>query len=360
MRWNAARHEWTFPSGASLSFGYLDSKADRFRYQGSEFQYIGFDELTQFPEEDYRYLFSRLRRRAGCPVPLRMRAASNPGGLGHAWVKARFLRDEARGGDRVFLPARLEDNPHLDRREYDRALAQLDPITRAQLRDGNWDACPGGVFRRDWFRSFHQEPDYYVLHLPPGEKRVEKQAALVFSIADTASTTKTYSDYTAIGTFALIRPPALPEPNLLVLDMVRAKLEEPDVLRALEGVNARWQPAYLGVEAALSGYGVIQHGRRLGLNIRELSPHAANRERRYERDKYVRATEAVVRLEAGQVWLPVSAPWRADFEAELLQFTADGRHAHDDQVDVLAYAAREMALDGTGADERPVAVGGWR
>ena len=58
--------------------------------------------------------------------------------------------------------------------------------------------------------------------------------------------------------------------------------------------------------------------------------------------------------------LAVSAPWLADFEAELLQFTADGRHAHDDQVDVLAYAAREMALDSAGADERPVAVGGLR
>ncbi len=67
-----------------------------------------------------------------------------------------------------------------------------------------------------------------------------------------------------------------------------------------------------------------------------------------------------MRLEAGQVWLPVSAPWREDFEAELLQFTADGRHAHDDQVDVLAYAAREMALDGAGADERPFAFGGFR
>ena len=82
-RWNAHDHVWTFPSGASLTFGYLETERDKYRYQSSELQYIGFDELTQFGESQYLYLFSRLRRLAGCKVPLRMRSASNPGGLGH-------------------------------------------------------------------------------------------------------------------------------------------------------------------------------------------------------------------------------------------------------------------------------------
>ena len=78
-QWNEAKHRWTFPSGAILEFGYLQRSTDRFRYQGAEFDFIGFDELTHFDESDYLYLFSRLRRREGSPIPPRMRAGSNPG-----------------------------------------------------------------------------------------------------------------------------------------------------------------------------------------------------------------------------------------------------------------------------------------
>lgn len=113
--WNAAEKTWTFPSGATLTFGYLDRVNDKYRYQSSEFQFIGFDELTQFTEEEYTYLFSRLRRRADLPVPLRMRAASNPGGIGHDWVRRRFLLEPGTSSRR-FLPASLHDNPICSRR----------------------------------------------------------------------------------------------------------------------------------------------------------------------------------------------------------------------------------------------------
>ena len=94
-RWNAHDHRWTFPSGATLTFGYLETERDKYRYQSSELQYIGFDELTQFPESQYTYLFSRLRRLGDSEVPLRMRSASNPGGEGHEWVRARFVDAQA-------------------------------------------------------------------------------------------------------------------------------------------------------------------------------------------------------------------------------------------------------------------------
>ncbi len=141
-RWNDRDKRWTFPSGATLVFGYLDGPRDHFRYQSSEFQFIGFDEVTQFEERQYRYLFSRLRRTAEVSVPLRMRSATNPGGIGHEWVKRRFL-DEPQ--DRVFVPAKLDDNPHLDAEQYEVALAQLDPITRKQLRDGLWIQDTSGL-----------------------------------------------------------------------------------------------------------------------------------------------------------------------------------------------------------------------
>ena len=105
VRWSSDEHTWRFPSGARLVFGYLDRDADKYRYQGAEFQFIGFDELTQFPEESYRYLFSRLRGpsdpgRALSEVPLRMRATTNPGGEGHDWVRARLDLTDAVWADR--------------------------------------------------------------------------------------------------------------------------------------------------------------------------------------------------------------------------------------------------------------------
>jgi len=98
-KWNGAEHVWRFPSGASLSFGYLDTEADKYRYQSAEYQFIGFDELTQFSESQYTYMFSRLRRLKGSNVPLRMRGASNPGGYGHEWVKQRFITRRGRAAE---------------------------------------------------------------------------------------------------------------------------------------------------------------------------------------------------------------------------------------------------------------------
>lgn len=146
--WNDRDKRFTFPSGATLTFGFLDSEADRYRYQSAEFQFIGFDELTQFPELWYRYMFSRLRRAQGVDVPLRMRAATNPGGIGHEWVRRRFMPDRpgvSLPKGRRFVPARLTDNPSLDRKEYTRALAQLDQATRRQLEEGLWERSPDGL-----------------------------------------------------------------------------------------------------------------------------------------------------------------------------------------------------------------------
>ena len=135
--WNGTEKTWTFPSGARLTFGYLDTDKDKYRYQSSEFQYLAFDELTQFPETAYRYLLSRLRRGAQSSIPLAVRCASNPGGIGHKWVHERFV-DSRSAGNRVFTPAKLEDNPHIDATEYRKSLAQLDETTRKQLEDGLW------------------------------------------------------------------------------------------------------------------------------------------------------------------------------------------------------------------------------
>jgi len=133
--WNHDKKRWTFPSGAIITFGYCESDNDRFRYASAEFQEIAFDELTQFSEVQYTYLSSRLRSLVDFPFTPRMRAASNPGGVGHKWVHDRFL-----GEDSVFpfVPARIADNPFINQAEYAKKLSRLDSITRAQLLNGEW------------------------------------------------------------------------------------------------------------------------------------------------------------------------------------------------------------------------------
>ncbi len=137
-KWNGEIMTWTFPSGAKIQFGYMSGPDDHHRYQGPEYQFVGFDELTHFREEQYTYMFSRMRRLKTSSIPLRVRSASNPGGIGHDWVKARFITSH--GEERRFIPATIADNPYLDQVSYIASLMNLLPLERERLLEGNWDA----------------------------------------------------------------------------------------------------------------------------------------------------------------------------------------------------------------------------
>lgn len=160
-RWNENEKAWRFPSGAIIKFGHLDNIRDIDNYYGAEYQFIAFDEATQFPYALYNPLFARLRRRKGLHVPLRYRAASNPGNVGHEWVKQRFLIEGEDNG-RVFVPASISDNPSLDANEYRRSLSELDPVTRARLLEGDWSVSGTGAnFNRNWFEIYDETPVEY-------------------------------------------------------------------------------------------------------------------------------------------------------------------------------------------------------
>lgn len=161
-KWSEIDKTWTFPSGATITFGYLQTANDVYRYQGAEFQFIGIDELTQIAEAEYRYLLSRLRRPMEGPlsqVPLRMRGATNPGGRSHKEVKRRFIDKvpdpddpedtQAKADKRIFIPSKLDDNPHVDREAYKEALQGLDPQTRKQLLEGDWSVREPGAWVYD-------------------------------------------------------------------------------------------------------------------------------------------------------------------------------------------------------------------
>lgn len=170
-RYNKTDHVWTFANGSVIELAYLQADEDVRNYQGAEYQLISFDELTQFTEYQYRYMLSRLRM-AG-PVRARMEqlgyrprmlAAANPGGVGHGWVKARFIdpappeqpfqvTEHGTTTVRCFIPAKVDDNPHIDP-SYLARLDQLDADTRRALRGGDWDAYAGQRFTA-WRRDVH-------------------------------------------------------------------------------------------------------------------------------------------------------------------------------------------------------------
>lgn len=152
--WNGAKRSWTFPSGATIRFGYLATPADIKIYKGPSYSFCGFDELTSFPEGLYRAMFRVLRQAKGRldDIPLRMRSASNPGDIGHHWVKARFIEKKTRVKGAIFVPATIHDNPHLDYEQYLLSLAHLSPIDRERLIKGDWDVTEeGGKFDRSKF-----------------------------------------------------------------------------------------------------------------------------------------------------------------------------------------------------------------
>jgi len=168
---------WEFPSGAKIFFGSMQHAADRIQYQGRQFDYIAFDELTHFTFAEYAYMFSR-NRPGGPGTRVYMRAATNPGGVGHGWVKERFVtagepgkpieeRNTILGPDgapitltrtRIFIPSTVFDNQELMRRDpqYLSNLAMLPEEEKKALLYGSWDAFSGQVFR-----EFRDDPAHY-------------------------------------------------------------------------------------------------------------------------------------------------------------------------------------------------------
>lgn len=202
---NEVKKTWFFPSGATIRFNHCQLESDAKIYDGFEFQHIGFDELTHFTETQYRTIRARIRG-PHADLPRITRSTTNPGGPGHEWVLQRWgpwlnpkyelpgraprfnqfgdRLPPADGGEvlyyvtgergedvwvdkgatdiegnqaksRTFIPARLEDNPQLLANDpgYAASLRDLDPVRRAQLRDGNWLVKPsrGLFFKREYF-----------------------------------------------------------------------------------------------------------------------------------------------------------------------------------------------------------------
>lgn len=159
--YNFAKHCGSFVNGSLLDFGYCDSESDVYRYQSAEYDVIRFDELTHFTEQMYVYLLSRLR--GANPFPKFMKSSTNPGGIGHYWVKRRFIDlgepnevHSLTNGTRIFIPAGIHDNGFLMKADpqYEERLKNLSEKDRKALLYGDWDIFDGQFFT-EWDREKH-------------------------------------------------------------------------------------------------------------------------------------------------------------------------------------------------------------
>ncbi|MGB7470893.1 MAG: phage terminase large subunit, partial [Candidatus Acidiferrum sp.] len=155
-KFNESKHIVTWRNGSTTRFGYCRSENDVYQYQGAEFLFIGLDELTHFTFKQWQFLTSRNR----CPVPgsvCKMAGATNPGNIGHAWVKALWIDHKPPAGfdqpdlyeprDYDFIRARLEDNPiYANDADYRHRLAVLPEHLRRAFLDGDWNVFAGQYF----------------------------------------------------------------------------------------------------------------------------------------------------------------------------------------------------------------------
>lgn len=165
-RYNSLKHSWIIQTSGPesvLDFGYARTLEEAIeRYRSSEFNFLGFDELTHFEKSIFAELISRTRTSiegATC----RIVAASNPGNVGHQWVKEYFgigtvapetifkpepSEDDPAPLSRCFIPAKITDNPHLMKADpgYIRRLSLLPQAQRKMLRDGDWSVPEGRFF----------------------------------------------------------------------------------------------------------------------------------------------------------------------------------------------------------------------
>ncbi len=347
-RWNERDKRWTFPSGATVTFGYLDSDNAVYQYQGAEFQYIGIDELTQHTEFRQSYLFSRLRRPKDGPlsrVPLRMRGFTNPGGRGHQFVYDKYVNPRTRDLHPTarFVPASLADNPSLDAEEYRKSLAHLDPLTRAQLLAGDWDAVAGGRIHVAWYNHYRREshsPDFLTLRRDGQEvERCRWADCVCFQTCDPAASTSNAADYFVLSTWRVT-----PRANVLWWGCERGKWELPEQVELCERSYRRHRPKFVAIEEVMNQRGLAQLLRRSKnpvMNVRGVSPLG--------RDKLSRAAGFINLVYDGRVYLPEDNPAFPldDVVGETTRFTGDEKQdANDDIVDCCPEGTMIRTQDG--------------
>ncbi len=164
FRYNQTQKIFALPQGAELHLGFAEYVKHAEKYQGIEYLTIAYDEGTQFEEIIYDRIGGSARVAVGAGARVKKLITCNPGGIGHGWVKRRFVKPETRDRFTLFIQSRLRDNVVLAERDPtygDRLTRGLPEWMKRQWLDGDWDAAEGAYFALPESAVRTVEPPYW-------------------------------------------------------------------------------------------------------------------------------------------------------------------------------------------------------
>ena len=304
-----------FPNGGFIAVKSADNPQ---RLRGEGLDFLVMDEAAFVKEETWtEVLRPTLTERKGSALFI-----STPRGMNN-WFY-RLWQDAEEREDWARFKFSTVDNPAIDPEELESAKREIGSLTFAQEYEAEFVNEGTQLFKQEWFRYYQ-----------PAVRGAKIDGVLYefdnmpkYATVDLATSTKQTADYTVFTAFAHDTS----ENKLFIIDMLRKRMEAPDIIPAMKKFYKKNNLDWIGVEKAGFQLSIVQFARREGLNVREL---------RADKDKRSRAMPLSAKLESGQVFLPDDpmVDWVHEAERELLTFPLG---AHDDIVDTLAYGVLNL------------------
>ena len=216
------------------------------------------------------------------------------------------------------------DNPAIDPEEVEAARTEVGSIVFAQEYLAEFVDAGQGMLKPEWLKYFSIIPDTngrLKCHVDGSEYYLD--ALDKYGVVDLATTKNKDSDYTVITSFA-----RTPDNRLLVIDMLRSKMEGPDIIPAIKRAIDKNKLQYVGIERQGFQTTIIQMAQRSGIRVKNLKT---------DKDKVTRALPLAARMESGDVYLQRDTHWLPEVEREIMTFPAG---AHDDIIDTLSYGVQ--------------------
>ena len=313
------------PNGGMVSVRSADNP-DRLRGAGLDF--IVLDECAFIKEQTWtEVLRPTLSDRMGSALFI-----STP--KGYNWFQRLFEDAQNRDGWATWtLPT--SSNPLVPLSELEIAKEEVGSFLYSQEYEAQFVEATGGLIKPEYFKFYDDEIvreldatgnfiDRRVLKYD--KRRTYEDDTYKITTVDLAVSTKDTADYTVICTATITK-----DPDIFVEDVIRDRIEAPNLIPILQSVYNKYQPSFIGIEKTGYQLAMVQLARREGLPVKEL---------RADKDKVARAYPLSAKMEAGKIYFPRQKVWYANLERELLQFPAS---EHDDQVDALAYIVTQVA-----------------
>jgi predicted phage terminase large subunit-like protein len=304
-----------FPNGGFISVKSADNPQ---RLRGEGLDFLVMDEAAFVKEETWtEVLRPTLTERKGSALFI-----STPRGMNN-WFY-RLWQDADEREDWSKFKFSTVDNPEIDPEELESAKREIGSLTFAQEYEAEFVNEGTQLFKQEWFRYY--QPAVRGAKLDGILYEFDNMSR--FATVDLATSTKQTADYTVFTAFAHDTS----ENKLFVTDMLRKRMEAPDIIPSMKKFYKKNNLDWIGIEKAGFQLSIIQFARREGIQVREL---------RADRDKRSRAMPLSAKMESGQVFFPDDPMenWVHEAERELLTFPLG---THDDIVDTLAYGVLNL------------------